>query len=85
MNIDPKKVIPMETTTKRVIGTTMLILMSVVLYTTLFGSAWGILVERGWEFWGAFRAIVTLFVGFPLALGYILLALHLRSPDVGDD
>ena len=78
----------MKTKVKRAIGTTMFILMFVglyvVLYVILFVSACGVLVERGWELWDAIRAMGTLLVGFPLAIGYILLALHLYL-DGGDD
>jgi hypothetical protein len=75
----------MKTTTKRTIGTTMLILMFVVLYATLFVSACGVLVERGWEFWDASRALASLFVGFPSVIGYVLLASHLYFSGVEDD
>ena len=71
----------MKTRTKRTFGITILILIYGGLYAAMFGSAWGILVERGWEFWGAFGVVVTLFVGLPSAVGLTLLALHLYVQD----
>jgi hypothetical protein len=67
----------MKATTKRAFGIAMITLMFVVLYATLFGSACGVLVERGWEFGDAARAMAMLFVGFPAVIGYTLLAWHL--------